>query len=537
MLSEIGFDNFVKLPLPHEQQLLEIFNKAQPLVIFDIGTCEGEDSIRYAHLFPKSHIHSFEPVASNYKIASENIKRYKLEGRITLSPVALSNEDGEAEFYLSSGAPTDIELQPDWDYGNKSSSLLRPKKTLEVVPWLKFEKSTKVKTLTFDNYCTKHSIEQVDLIHMDVQGAELMVLQGANSMLKNVTAIWLEVEAVELYKNQPLKRDVEKFMKRRGFVKYLDTVDTVAGDQLYVKAAILSRGSDKNKKISKERLKIFSQVQRLKDSLVTRGDLIKINPQNREFSLHIPSNQRWTFSENDYYEENVVYWLELLLVNLKKRKRELVFYDIGANCGYYSLLASKLVSGVYSFEPSRESFQILSMNARQNNAKNIILNQVAVTNKKGELTFYTYSSSGNDSLIRRNIPEGHELKYKTSYKVRAEKLDTYVAQKDLPMPDFIKMDIEGAELFALEGAKETLHKAHNPPLIIEYSEATSDDAGYSREKIRDLLIDLGYKVYGISDDNKTTKLIPITRRGISEKHVSNLVAVADNTSGLKLLES
>jgi hypothetical protein len=60
-----------------------------------------------------------------------------------------------------------------------------------------------------------------------------MVLEGAGSFLKNIKLIWMEVEAVELYKNQPLKNDVERFMQKNNFINILDTVNEVAGDQLY----------------------------------------------------------------------------------------------------------------------------------------------------------------------------------------------------------------------------------------------------------------------------------------------------------------
>ena len=69
---------------------------------------------------------------------------------------------------------------------------------------------------------------------MDVQGAELRVLNGAGTLLDSVRVIWMEVEAKPLYKDQPLKADVERFMASRGFEKRLDTVGSVSGDQLYV---------------------------------------------------------------------------------------------------------------------------------------------------------------------------------------------------------------------------------------------------------------------------------------------------------------
>jgi hypothetical protein len=70
---------------------------------------------------------------------------------------------------------------------------------------------------------------------MDVQGAELMVLEGANNMISNINAVWLEVEKVALYENQALKKDIEEFFLKKDFICLLNKVNHIAGDQLWVK--------------------------------------------------------------------------------------------------------------------------------------------------------------------------------------------------------------------------------------------------------------------------------------------------------------
>jgi hypothetical protein len=69
---------------------------------------------------------------------------------------------------------------------------------------------------------------------MDVQGAELKVLIGAKDTVKNIKAIWLEVADVELYKNQPLRVDVENYMKKNGFHLFKSDVEGGVGDQFYI---------------------------------------------------------------------------------------------------------------------------------------------------------------------------------------------------------------------------------------------------------------------------------------------------------------
>lgn len=226
-------EKYINSPIEIESELLFLLEKNNVQTVFDIGACEAEDSIRYSLLFPNSTVYAFEPRMDNLIIGRESIKKYQRKN-IVLENIALSNENGTAEFFLSEGEPGDLKNSEEWDFGNKSSSLLPPSEEMKKhTSWLKFSKKTIVETMRLEKYVVDKNIESIDFAHIDVQGAELMVLEGAGSFLKKVKLIWMEVEAVELYKNQPLKNDVEAFMKKNNFINILDTVNAVAGDQLY----------------------------------------------------------------------------------------------------------------------------------------------------------------------------------------------------------------------------------------------------------------------------------------------------------------
>lgn len=213
-----------------------VFEANEEITIFDVGACEGEDSIRYASLFPNSKVYSFEPMPDNFKKIEKHISKFEKKS-ITPYQIALSNEIGEAEFFMSSGSPESRENTEEWNFGNKSSSLLKPDEEMkEYYSWLKFDDKIKVKTDTIEHFAKENGIKKVDFIHMDVQGAEKMVLEGAENMLKNIDAIWLEVSKVELYSGQALEKDIEDFMNEHGFVKVIDTLsgNSVVGDQLYL---------------------------------------------------------------------------------------------------------------------------------------------------------------------------------------------------------------------------------------------------------------------------------------------------------------
>lgn len=232
--TPITRDNFIKQPLPIADELESMFNKQDNLVIFDIGSCEGEDSIRYAKMFPISRVYAFEPLPKNIEMINQQLIAYGVT-QVEVLPIALSDESGIATFYVSSGAPENLPNSKDWDYGNKSSSLLPPDAVLEHYPWLKFDQAIEVQTDTLLHFCNEKSIKKIDVIHMDVQGAELKVLRGAGDILKNTKAIWLEIENVSLYKDQPLADEMQQFMESQGFVKLKDTVSEISGDHLYVR--------------------------------------------------------------------------------------------------------------------------------------------------------------------------------------------------------------------------------------------------------------------------------------------------------------
>ncbi len=220
--------------LPEQEVALSsLFPRNAKLVILDIGACEGEDSIRYARRFPYARIFSFEPLPSNQQLIQLNFCKYKIQ-TAELVPLALSNSIGAATFHISSGTPEQPFIGDNWNYGNKSNSLLPPSQTGSMHGWIKFQEAITVPTTTLDHFCRERSIRRLDFIHMDVQGAEIMVLEGAGPKLRDITALWLEVADEALYSGQPLRGQVQEFMGRHGFSLAFEISRTSEGDQFYV---------------------------------------------------------------------------------------------------------------------------------------------------------------------------------------------------------------------------------------------------------------------------------------------------------------
>lgn len=225
-------DTIINMPVVIKKELKFLFNLSDNLTVFDIGACEGESSIQYSRLIPNSTIYCFEPLPENIELIKKNFLKYKIQNAQYFN-FALAEKNGFAEFHVSEGKPENIEAT-DWDFGNKSSSLLQPDKHLEMVDFIKFGKTIKVQTITLKSFCNDHKIDRIDLIHLDVQGAELLVLKGAADFIKNIKVIWLEVSTIEFYKGQPLAEDIKKFMFANGFILVKGFTNSDQGDELYV---------------------------------------------------------------------------------------------------------------------------------------------------------------------------------------------------------------------------------------------------------------------------------------------------------------
>ncbi len=486
-------DKYINTSLKIKNDLLSIFDQNEEIVIFDIGACEGADSIRYKKLFPNAKVFAFEPLSQNIKKIKHNLKRYQLINEIQVINKALGEEVGEMKFFISSGRPDKAKKSKDWDYGNKSSSLFPPKDISKTHGWHKFQKEVKVKVDTIKDFCQKNYVDHIDFIHLDVQGAEIQVLKGAGDLINNIKAIWLEVANREMYEGQPLKNDIEKFMRENKFKKVFEDLDDYAGDQLYIKDL------DKKKEV--------------------------IEIEVDENKILIPVNRKWCFKNGHYYERNVEYWIQKIL----KESDNPMLYDIGANIGIYSIKFANLCRGIYSFEPVDEIFSILTKNIKNNKKDNVTAFKIALSNTEGTSQINLYSSSGCNSLIKRNIPEDNPVKFLKEEKVKLSKLDTFIVKKDLKSPSIVKIDVEGAEKFILEGSSETINNCR-PIVVCEYSEDTCNDAGYNKEEIINQL-PKDYIICGLSEEFDDYEL----KENYNDKKVANIIALPkENTINNKL---
>jgi FkbM family methyltransferase len=236
-------------------------------------------------------------------------------------------------------------------------------------------------------------------------------------------------------------------------------------------------------------------------------------------SLHIEDNYVYAIMRNT--------GIKLLLNNLDKRfipieilnfrsiestEKEVVYnlaskcktiFDIGANIGWYTLNFSKFLSveKIYAFEPIPITYDYLKKHIELNNIHNAEIYNFGLSNEVAEKTFYwTKEELGSSSLT--NLRDRIEIE-KTVCQLNT--IDNFVKNTNIKI-DFIKCDVEGAELLVFQGGIETI-KRDKPIIFSEMLRKWSAKFSYHPNDIIKLLSDIGYNCFTINNN----KLVPFKK--------------------------
>jgi FkbM family methyltransferase len=191
--------------------------------------------------------------------------------------------------------------------------------------------------------------------------------------------------------------------------------------------------------------------------------------------------------------------LKLTKFLIKNLNSDDIFYDIGANYGFYTYLALEFCKEVHSFEPIPECCESLISNLK--NEGNVFINKIAVSDSNGvdKLTvpirtfgIQSFGMSSINPVISENLKKLGSLK---KIKVNTIKLDDYIVSNT--PPTILKIDVEGAEYLVLKGGYNLLTQ-FNPTVIMEVW--GFDNNGEISMEAVDLLRSLGYKSYFIEQD-------------------------------------
>lgn len=132
--------------------------------------------------------------------------------------------------------------------------------------------------------------------------------------------------------------------------------------------------------------------------------------------------------------------------------------DIGGHVGAYTIPVAKYVGSkghVYVFEPEDDGRAAIERNIALNSITNCTTLDLAIGERDGTVSFFVRPEKDTHSLFEKSnapSPTGRLLEQKKTMR----SIDSLVGNGEIPRPDFIKLDIEGAELLALEGMRETI---------------------------------------------------------------------------------
>jgi FkbM family methyltransferase len=192
-------------------------------VILDIGSRDGCQSLELNRWFPHAKIYAFEPVRNNYEFTINNVINVD---NIEVYPYAINSYNGKTIFY-------------EVINGNVgASSLLKTTNHWRSSQWL--QKETEVECILLSDWLKEKGITQVDLIWMDVQGAEKIVLDSLNEYLSNVKVIATEIGIQPLYENSTSKSEMEEKLSNFIVINELTESSMTEMDIIYINKKIIN---------------------------------------------------------------------------------------------------------------------------------------------------------------------------------------------------------------------------------------------------------------------------------------------------------
>ena len=193
-----------------EKFITYLNDKNKPYVIFDIGSRDCKQSIEFYKTFPNAKIYAFECNPNTLNLCEENIIPY--QDRITLIKGAVCDYDGSITFYPINQEKTIT----TWQDGNPgASSLFKSNGTYTHETYVQDEIITNCHRL--DTIMNEHNIPCVDIIWMDLQGAELLALKGLGNKLSSVEYVYTEVSHKEMYTGQVMYKELNDYMIKNNF--------------------------------------------------------------------------------------------------------------------------------------------------------------------------------------------------------------------------------------------------------------------------------------------------------------------------------
>jgi FkbM family methyltransferase len=194
----------------------------------------------------------------------------------------------------------------------------------------------------------------------------------------------------------------------------------------------------------------------------------------------------------------------------------MVIYDVGGYQGLMTIFFAKAASRVITYEANPTNVVRILENAELNGEKNVFVRSAAVGSEDGVLTLHfdplmSGAASGNPEIAGQITSTGRGIR---EWSVAMTTIDADISRFHLPPPDFVKIDIEGMELQALEGMAQTIAQSH-PDFYVELHGASPEHKRANASAVISFLTSRGYSVYAVEQKRLITNETPTG----SESHI------------------
>lgn len=224
--------------------------------------------------------------------------------------------------------------------------------------------------------------------------------------------------------------------------------------------------------------------------------------------------QRLTLIYNKYYEFETEFFI------LKNLNPNDYFIDIGANLGYYTLLAAYKIKNkgiCYSFDPNPVAFDILKAHVTLNRIKNVKLFNCALHDENTQIKMTWANTESGGGNIR------NQTKKYDKTNVKATKGDTILCDISPDVVGIVKIDTEGSEMKVLNGMKKFVETHLNFKYIIEVTPDWLVDLGSSIDEMFKFFNQFNFKPYNINSKGECT----ISNNFLKLKEQTNIVFIHD----------
>ena len=227
--------------------------------------------------------------------------------------------------------------------------------------------------------------------------------------------------------------------------------------------------------------------------------LTKIKNQHIWENIFLLSLKQMNFGNGGDFKQSGEISVANYIYNKYKNESQITIFDVGANVGEYSKALSKVFGTkaiIYSFEPSINTYKLFIEKTK--NINSIIPNNLGLSDKECNQTLYTNSEgSGLASVYQRKL-DHFGIDMNKQEKIKLTTIDLYCSKNKIEQIHFLKLDTEGHELSALNGAKNMIENGKIDMIQFEFGGCNID----SRTFFQDFYYTLKdkYKIYRILKD-------------------------------------